>query len=112
MIDRSKIVRLDALEAMEPLKNLLNGYRRSYERIYIGVTADPERRWQKHDANGWKKMVILYEAFTPKIAQKMERDLIDYARRCNFRIAPENIGFGGEGILDTPRSNFLYLVVA
>ena len=56
-------------------------------------------------------MVLLYEAFRADIACELERELIDYAHNCNFRIAPENVNPGGEGISNEPRSNYVYLLV-
>ncbi len=106
-----KIVRVAKTEALAHLKPKLNGYRRYAERIYIGVTANPERRWQQHRPNGWSKMVLLYEAFRADIACELERELIDYAHNCNFRVAPENVNPGGEGISNEPRSNYVYVLV-
>jgi len=105
------IVRVNRYEAMEQLKLKLNGYRYSWNQVYIGVTANPEKRWAKHMRNGWQKMVLLYEAFRPDIARDLERDLIDYAHRCAFRIAVENINPGGEGLTEELRNNYLYVLV-
>lgn len=105
------VVRVGRSEAMELIKPKLNGYRRFAERIYIGVTADPERRWRQHAPNGWNKMVLLYEAFRADIARDLERDLINYAHRCNFKLAPENVNPGGEGIGRQERANYVYVLV-
>ena len=110
MIEKN-IVRVNRSEAMEHLKPKLNGYRSSWSQVYIGVTANPEKRWAKHVRNGWQKMVLLYEAFRPDIARDLEQDLIDYARRCDFRIAIDNINPGGEGLTDKTRNNYLYVLV-
>jgi hypothetical protein len=106
------IVRVGRDEAMSHLKPMLNGYRRVWNRIYIGVTANSEERWAKHSLNGWAKMVLLYEAYRPDIAVDLERDLIDYARRCNFIIPIENITPGGEGIDNAQGYHYLYVLVA
>ena len=105
------IVRVSRHEAMDQLKLKLNGYRNKWSHVYIGVTANPERRWAKHARNGWQKMVLLYEAFRPDIARDLEQDLIDYAHRCNFRLAVENINPGGEGLTNENRNNYLYVLV-
>lgn len=105
------IVRVGRDEAMESLKPKLNGYRRFWSRIYIGVTANPEGRCVKHARKGWRKMVLLYDAYTPEIAYELERDLIDYAGRCGFLLPIENINPGGEGIGSARRSNYLYVLV-
>jgi len=107
-----KVVRVGRQEALPLLQQKLNGYRRFASRIYIGVTAHPERRWNEHAQNGWQKMVLLYEAFNPEIACELERSLIRYAASCNFLIEPDNINPGGEGIGAQNRVNFVYLLVA
>lgn len=106
-----RVVRVPWQEAMEHLKPMLNGYRRHNERIYIGVTSNPDFRWQQHALDGWDRMVLIYEAKTPKIAVDLERDLIDYARRCNFQNDILNDGAGGEGITGERRVNFLYVLL-
>lgn len=108
----ANIVRVGRYEAMAQLKPMLNGYRRSWSRVYIGVTANPERRWGKHARNGWRKMVLVYEAIRPDIAQHLERDLIDYAHRCGFQVEVENVNPGGEGISSQNRKNYLYVLVS
>jgi hypothetical protein len=107
-----KLVRVDYRMAMEELKPMVNGYRRSWSRFKVGVTAHPELRWQDHQSDDWTKMVVVYEALSPDIAQYLERDLIDYCRRCNFAIDIENINPGGEGITPQRRKNYLYLLLA
>ncbi|MFY0582493.1 GIY-YIG nuclease family protein [Cystobacter fuscus] len=105
------IVRVGRDEAMSYLKPKLNGYRSIWNRIYIGVTTDPEKRWAKHSCNGWTKMVLLYEAYRADIAIDLERDLIDYAHRCKFLLPPDNINPGGEGVFDNQKYHFLYVLV-
>jgi hypothetical protein len=111
------LVSLGYEKAMPELKKKLNGYRRFWNRVYIGVTSDPDRRIVKHEYNNrhepdrWSKLVCLYDAYTPEIAQDMEQKLIAYARGCNFMLDIENISSGGEGIGTTRRSNYLYVLV-
>lgn len=99
-------------KALPRIKNKMNGYWSAANRLYIGATSNKEVRWAKHQRQGWRRMVILYDAYTPEIAAKMERALIDYARSCNFIVRSENIGPGGEGIVEEARSNFIYLLLA
>lgn len=106
------LVRVNAGQAMQQLKRKLDGYRSFGREIYIGVTTAPERRCEQHELNGWSRMVLLYEAFTAEIARTLECDLIDYARRCNFRLPPGNVCPGGEGIGSRPGSHYLYLLLA
>jgi GIY-YIG catalytic domain-containing protein len=110
MIDHDP-VRVHWRGAMQHLKPALDGYRSHWNRIYIGVTTDPGNRWTKHAQRGWNKMRVLYEAFNPSIAKELERDLIDYARRCNFLVEIENINPGGEGIRNDSGLHYLYVLV-
>ena len=107
-----KIDKVPKHEAMDYLKPRLDGFRSHWLRVYIGVTSDPDRRWVKHANRGWSRMIVVYEAFTPEIAADLERDLIDYAHRCGFRVPVENVNPGGEGISAERRSNYLYILVA
>lgn len=106
------IVSLGRYDAMPILKQKLNGYRRIWKRVYIGVTSNPERRWAKHASNGWQKMVLLYDAYRPDIAVEMERELIEHAHDCRYIIDIENINLGGEGLSHEQRSNYLYVIVS
>lgn len=108
------IVRARPEQALPSLKQKLNGYRRFGARIYIGITNNPERRWEQHRRKGgdWKKMVLLYEAYTVGIALDLEQDLIAYAQGCNFLLAPHNISPGGEAGMDAPGHRYLYVLVS
>ncbi|WNG44240.1 hypothetical protein F0U60_09060 [Archangium minus] len=97
-------------KAMPRLKDMLCGYMSHWSRVYIGATAHPEIRYGQHMNDGWHKMVLLYEAFSPEIALGMERELIAYARQTNFLTLVENINPGGEGLSHARRSNYLYLL--
>ncbi len=105
------IVSCGKAEAMQHLKPKLNGYMRSSGEVYIGATANRQRRFEQHEQRGvgWRKMVVLYEAFTPQIAAALEADLIDYARRCNFRTSVRNVSDGGDGL--NPNGGFTYVYI-
>ncbi|KFA90806.1 hypothetical protein [Archangium violaceum] len=106
------MVRVDWRKAMPFLKPIINGYRSHWNKVYIGITSAPEFRWNQHRVLGWpKEMVVIYEALTPMIAGELEQDLIDYARRCNFREDIQNIGPGGEGIENGSGHHYLYLLI-
>lgn len=105
------IVSLGRYEAMPKLKQKVNGYRRYWSRVYIGVTSSPQQRGAKHRLNGWRKMILLYEAYRPDIAIDMERELIVHAHQCGFIVSIENINPGGEGISSNNRVNYLYVLV-
>lgn len=106
-----KIVRVDWREAMPRLKPRLDGFRSHWNRVYIGATTNPKKRWKRHQLDGWSRMALIYEALTPTIAQTLEQDLIDYARRCNFQEDIQNIGPGGEGLGNGSGLHYLYLLV-
>ncbi len=111
MFDDTKMVEgLVPSKAMPLLKNMINGYLSKWEQVYVGVTAHPELRYQQHMADGWRKMVLIYEAFSPEIAQGMEQSLIAYAKKCDFLSLVVNVNPGGEGIGRARRSNYLYVL--
>ncbi|MFE8603934.1 hypothetical protein [Archangium violaceum] len=107
----NKIVNAPYPRALGPLHQRLNGYLGSYDRIYIGATANPWARWPEHVPYGWEKMVVLYEAYNPAIARDLEQDLIQYARESNFMTEVMNISPGGEGIRDDSGRNYVYVLV-
>jgi len=106
------IVELPYSEALPELQLKLNGYRRFWERAYLGATTAPEFRWAQHAPNGWEKMVLLYKAYNTGIARTLERNLISYAQNCNFRLDIENIRRGGEGLKAESGDCYVYLLVA
>jgi hypothetical protein len=89
------IVHVGRAQALGALKPRLNGYRCSGHQLSIGATANPEQRWDAHCAEGWTRMVVLYEARTGRSAVELEQALIDYAQRCNFRLPPTAPGDPG-----------------
>lgn len=97
-------------KALPRLKNMLNGYMSQWEEVYLGATSNPDLRRDQHLNGGWRKMVLLYEAFSPEIARGMERELIAHLHAANFRTRVGNANAGGEGLSDEQRSNFLYLL--
>jgi hypothetical protein len=110
MLEENVVRNLVPGEAMPRLKNILNGYMSHWERIYIGATAHPELRYEQHMSDGWRKMVLLYDAFSPEIAQRMERQLIAHAREANFLSLVANTHPGGTGLGATRRSTYLYIL--
>src|SRR5688572_15562267 len=94
----NSIVKVPKSEAMSKIKPKVDGYRSHHARIYVGVTNDPARRAKEHEKNGWIRMILLYEAWSAEIARELEMDIIDYCRRCNFKIPIENKSDGGDWI--------------
>ena len=53
---------------------------RNYNRVKIGITNDPERRWRDHlrqDAETWDRMVIKYCTTSVNNANRIEKYFID-----------------------------------
>lgn len=104
------IVRVHKDRAMIEIKPKILGLRSHYDRVYIGVTNDPDRRAKEHEGGGWEKMFLLYEALSAAIACDLEQDLIDYCGRCNFKNVITNRSAGGEWIAEG--KSFVYVLVA
>lgn len=99
-------------KALDKLKPKLNGYRGNQWTVYIGATQDPDRRFEEHKAKGgYSRLVVVYEAFNPRVAREVEQELIDYAHRCGFRSQPDNIAAGGENIEDGSGRWFIYFAL-
>ena len=109
MIEKN-IVHVSPEKAMSHLKPRLDGFRKSWDNIYIGVTTNPEPRWAQHQPRGWKKMVLLYEAFGAELARSLARDLVDYAGVRKFQVVNESVK-PDEAAKDGRGSHFLYVLL-
>lgn len=105
------IVRKPVNEALPDLKQKLRGYLGYWEAYYIGSSSNYAHRWARHRGNGWRKMVVLYEAFSAGIAADIERELIAWAQQTGFRVEGENRAPGGEGILSDRSRHHIYVLV-
>lgn len=105
------IVRKPVNEALPVLKQKLGGYLGCWNGYYIGSSSNVENRWESHRANGWRKMVVLYEAFSAGIAADIERDLIAWSRATGFRVDGDNRAPGGEGIRGDRSRHHIYVLV-
>lgn len=108
----NNIVKLPFAEAKGGIKQKLSGYFRSWNRYYIGSTSNPPARWSRHGQNGWTKMVLLYEAWSPDLATSLERELIAWAQQTGFQVECGNRAPGGEGILTDRSTHYIYVLVA
>ena len=107
-----RIVEAPFTEALGTIRRSLNGHMSRASRIYIGSTTNPEGRWNgEHAANGWTRMIVLWKAWGPDWATRMERELIAHVQRCNFLLDRANRAPGGEGIVDRP-DHFVYVLLA
>ena len=97
--------------ASSEIRAKLNGYFRLYSRYYVGSTSDPCARANAHAPRGWTKMVLLYEAWSARIAVDLERELIRWSRQTGHRVECENLAPGGEGIRSVHSTHYIYVLV-
>ena len=107
----NRVIEISVNQAIPLIQRSLLGYMSRWSKIYIGSTVDPARRWPEHADKGMVKMVLLYQAWSASLAINMERELIDWARRTNFRIEHLNATDGGEGIPIHQRKHYIYILV-
>ena len=93
--------------------NVVCGLMSRNRRIYFGATSDPEARAIAHSktGKGWSKMVLLFKTSSLQGAVDMESLLIKKARGSNFRLEPDNIGDGGEGLVAGMDEYWVYALV-
>lgn len=112
MIENYKVASGPYRDALPEVQRRLNGYLASYDQLYVGATTNPAARWAiGHAHAGWTKMVLLYESDWLGSTRGMERALIAYARRTNFRVKPENVRTGGEGLPVGADRYWVYVLV-
>lgn len=105
------VVEAGANDALRTIKQKLNGYRYAWSEVYVGVTQDPEARLQNHQNDGWRKMVVVWEAWNDDITAYMERELIAYGQACNVRTPMANRGPGGEGVAQGSGAWWVYILL-
>lgn len=112
-IEWNRVVQDPMHVALPRIQKSLNGYLASYDLLKIGVTANPEPRWERGYApnEAWTKMVLLYESNDVDEAKEMERALIKYVRAAHFLTEIDNVGAGGEGLLPGRAPYWVYVVV-
>lgn len=113
MIEDHNIITGRVAETLPQLKQRLNGYLSTYDRVKIGATTDPQTRWRLgHRGDGWTKMVLVYCSDFAGSTRSMEKYLIAHARSTRFRVRRENVLPGGESIYDGHDAYFVYVLVA
>lgn len=62
------------------LKISISLFLRNYKRVKIGITNNPERRWNEHlrqDMESWDRMVIKYRTRSVNNANRIEKHFIE-----------------------------------
>lgn len=85
---------------------------RRSERIKIGLTTDPHRRWAEHRRDGdWKELIVIYSTASRKYCGFVESHLIQH---CMTRHAVKvwNEKDGGGGLKYYAKRYYIYMVRA
>ena len=77
------------------LRKALGQYARRYGAIKVGLTVDPEQRWQSQKFDDWNEMVVLYATSSPDYAKEVEKDLIKHGWRSHLDKSWNEITGGG-----------------
>lgn len=93
------------------VKQRLNGYLSRYAQVYIGATTDPRVRWERGHSKRFDKMVLLFRTSRPRTCINMEKELIAFARGCNFIVKPDNVMSGGQSIQEGREEYWVYVAV-
>jgi hypothetical protein len=72
----------------------------------IGITCNPESRWDNAYKSDYDEMIVLYQSSSIESVSQVERDLIEH----NQHLTKNRIAGGGGGIGTPPF--YLYLVLA
>ena len=76
--------------------------------FYIGITENPQRRWDQHVERGmWTCMQVLVCAPGAWVTTQLERRLLDKFKHC---VGCHNVGHGGE-CASRGRPRYLYLLL-
>lgn len=77
------------------LRAALGQHARRHDEIKIGLTVNPEARWNAHKQENWKEMVVIYETSSPRFASNIERDLIKHGWDFHYDKSWNEITGGG-----------------
>lgn len=94
-------------QILTPLLRKIGGYTRQdrTKRFKIGITNDPERRFNQAYAGKYNEMIVLYQTDSIDYVSKLEAALIEH----NWDLTDNQVGGGGGGIGEPPY--YLYVVV-
>lgn len=102
-------IRTGAFQDMkEFLVRSIQSYLSHHRSVKVGITCDPERRFNEHanSGNGWKKMVVKYETSSVHFINNMEKALIEH----HFDFI-ENVVNGGGGPNGANGPYYLYVLL-
>lgn len=95
-------------EVATSLKRRVGAYTRDNlkRKFKIGITCDPEGRWDNAYKRDYDEMIVLYQSQSIDSVSQVERDLIEH----NKHLTKNRIAGGGGAIGNPPY--YLYLVLA
>ena len=80
-------------------------YGNYYDKVKIGITNDPERRFREHQRNGWDRMVVRYITTSENHANEIEKHFINrHEWMANIYRGWSNLGNG--------RNFYVYILLA
>lgn len=89
---------------LERLERSLSQYMSRYATVKVGITGNPQQRFAKYHAEGWKRMVVKYETTSENFVNQMEDHFI------KSRPALANTWIGTSHMANASRF-FLYFVM-
>lgn len=95
----------------ESLRRALSQYTRNNSEFKVGLTVDPEQRWQAHKGHEWREMVVIYETTSRKSAANAERDLIDHGLKEHIDAESFNEVRGGGGVQHGYDAYYIYVLL-
>ena len=95
-------------ELASDLRRRVSAYTRAdlKRKFKIGISCDPEGRWENAYKNYYDEMIVLYKSQSIESVSQVERDLVAH----NKHFTENRIAGGGGGIGTAPF--YLYLVLA
>lgn len=95
--DKRKIWKGHYSAVIPYLRRALGRYAIHYDAIKIGLTWNPDQRWDKHKRDGWEDMVVIYRTQSEANAVDLEKELIDQSWSKPYFARSENLVGGGGG---------------
>ena len=93
-------------QVVSSLNRSIGQYLANYDDVKIGITANPERRFQEHAVYGWDNMIVKYKTESVKYVNTIEEVLIE---KYFDHLTNEVGGGGGRNAEDGPY--YLYVLV-